>query len=321
MVVLLHVSAGLFLTWDQRWSAGNFYDSLTRTCVPIFLMITGATLLPKQEALQLFFRKRIVRIIPPLIFWSLFYLAWSSYTGQTTGNWALAILSGPTKFHLWYFYELIGLYLFIPVLRKFFQGSSRQDQLWFIGAWFVLASLLPIIKNLMVLRYHWSAELYDNALSNYNLSFFEGLVGYLVLGAYATQSKVGARAGWALFLICSLCTLAGSWWISAWLGKPSELFFDYLSPFVILAAYGLFVAFMDMKPGPPSKLVTVIGECTLGIYGLHIFIISPLFDSNGFSASVGNPWLEVPLVSVCVFLVAFAIIYLLRLFKPLRYVI
>ena len=320
MVVLLHVSSTPFLSWDHNWWAGNFYDSLMRPCVPLFLMISGATLLGRDEPLSVFFRKRFVRIIPPLLFWSLFYLAWSSYKGGQTGNWVLAILSGPVKFHLWFFYELIGLYLVMPVLRKFFNGSSRKEQLWFICLWFMIASILPTLRNLLQLHYSWT-DLFDQFLGNFNLAFFDGLLGYLVLGAYAAKSKTSATAGWALFIVASLCTMFGTWLVCSWLGKPSELLFSYLSPFVIAAAYGLFIVFMDMKKGAPSKLVTTIGDCTLGIYGLHIFIIDPLFNQNGFSVTIGNPWLMVPLVSLCVFLVSFSIIYLLRLVRPLRYVI
>ncbi|NTW74985.1 MAG: acyltransferase family protein [Chlorobiaceae bacterium] len=320
MVVLLHVSSGAFLAWNSNWWAGNFYDSLVRACVPLFLMITGATLLPRQEPISVFFRKRIVRVVPPMLFWSLFYLAWSSFNGENTGNWALAIIAGPTMTHLWFFYELIGLYLFIPVLRRFFNGSTRQEQLWFIGVWIVVSSILPMLRNLLSLQYSW-AGYFDNFLDNFNVSFFAGLVGYLILGAYAAQGNVSTKAGWALFAAASCCTMTCTWLVSRWLGKPSELFFDYLSPFVIAAAYGLFIAFMDTKAGTPSRLVTAISDCTLGIYGLHVFVIDPLFGRNGLSIANGNPWLTVPLVSLGVFLATFGIVYLLRLVRPLRYVI
>lgn len=320
MVVFLHVAAGPFLTFDRDWWAGNFYDSLVRACVPLFLMISGATLVPRDEPLQQFFTKRLVRIIPPLLFWSLFYLALGAFRGEQKGNWA-AIISGPVKFHLWYFYELIGLYLFMPVLRKFFNGSSRGEQLWFVGFWILVVSVYHLLGDLLgALDVGW-AEYIDNFFGNINISFFDGLVGYLVLGAYTMQSKVNGKLGLAVFTVASACTMIGTWLISYHLGKPSELFYSYTSPFVIAAGWGLFTFFMDTEQGPPSKLVTTIGECTLGIYGLHIFIIDPVLNRNGFSVAIGNPWLTIPLVSICVFLVSFIIIYLLRLVRPLRYVI
>src|SRR5437870_1550367 len=142
-VILLHVSAENFHAMDEKWWSANFFDSLSRASVPLFLMIGGANLLPKKETLAVFFRKRFVRIIPPLVFWSAFYLWWLQYNGVPVGNWAGAILSGPTMFHLWYFYALIGLYAIVPVLRKFYQHSTRGELTWFIALWFLVASLYP----------------------------------------------------------------------------------------------------------------------------------------------------------------------------------
>ncbi|WP_235502048.1 acyltransferase family protein, partial [Janthinobacterium sp. Ant5-2-1] len=65
MVILLHVSAENFHAFGEKWWAANFYDSLTRACVPIFFMISGANLLSKDETLGTFFRKRFLKIIPP----------------------------------------------------------------------------------------------------------------------------------------------------------------------------------------------------------------------------------------------------------------
>lgn len=172
MVIQLHVSAELFDVWDQKWWAGNVYDSLVRSSVPLFFMISGATLLPKQESIRVFFSKRFIRVIPPLLFWSIFYLWWLSYNGVKTGNWALAILSGPTMFHLWYFYALIGLYAFVPVLRKFYQHSTRQERAWFIGTWLTVTSLIPTAQNL-AFNLHCAGYIsFDRLPTTYQLSYF-----------------------------------------------------------------------------------------------------------------------------------------------------
>src|SRR3546814_17201773 len=87
MVVILHVAATRFGTFDDQWWASNFYDSLARSCVPLFLMITGVLLLGKQESLPAFLSKRFARILPPLLFWSLFYMTWNTLKGEQYGPW------------------------------------------------------------------------------------------------------------------------------------------------------------------------------------------------------------------------------------------
>src|SRR5690606_15327951 len=76
MVIFLHVAAIGFHDFVPGWWASNVYDSLLRSCVPLFLMLTGALLLRKEEPLHDFFSRRFSRIVPPFLFWSFFYLGW-----------------------------------------------------------------------------------------------------------------------------------------------------------------------------------------------------------------------------------------------------
>src|SRR3546814_18926659 len=87
MVVILHVAATLFGTFDDQWWASNFYDSLARSCVPLFLMITGVLLLGKQESLPAFLSKRFAGILPPLLFGSLLLMTWITLMDDQCGHW------------------------------------------------------------------------------------------------------------------------------------------------------------------------------------------------------------------------------------------
>jgi len=111
MVIVVHVAATNFYTFSDKWWATNFWDSLTRGCVPLFLMISGALLLNKDESLGVFIRKRFSKIIPPLLFWSLAYLALNNYRHVEPLT-IMQIFLGPAMYHLWYLYAILGLYLF-----------------------------------------------------------------------------------------------------------------------------------------------------------------------------------------------------------------
>ena len=319
MVILLHVSAENIHLMDDKWWSANFYNSLTRACVPLFFMLAGATLLLKDESLGVFFGKRFIRIIPPLIFWSAFYLWWLQYNGVNVGNWALAILKGPTMFHLWYFYALIGLYATVPLLRKFYQHSARREQLWFIGLWFLAASAFPLLRGLQASNE--CAYLQQGLLADtYHLSYFGGYIGYLLLGAFLAHGNGSVRVGLSIFFLASTGTMAATYWISKKLGTPCEFFYLYLSPLVILAALGLFMAAIGLRPGAPSRALRIFSDCTLGIYCLHVFIIDPVFKRGEISGTLGNPWITSLTTSVGVFLLAFVVIFLLRKIPWARYV-
>src|ERR1700743_565095 len=123
----LSAKTNLQNTSTTGWWIANVYDSLFRFCVPIFVMITGALLLPQDIGLKAFLKKRLNRILLPFIFWSLIYMAFNmalkirdeGYSNAIVyfGSWvSTQIIQGPS-IHLWYVYMIIGLYLFIPILQ------------------------------------------------------------------------------------------------------------------------------------------------------------------------------------------------------------
>ena len=51
------------------WWVGNVADSLVRFAVPVFLMLSGATMLGKEYSLTDFYKKRFLRVFLPFVFW------------------------------------------------------------------------------------------------------------------------------------------------------------------------------------------------------------------------------------------------------------
>lgn len=52
---------------------GAAYGAFLRPCVPLFVMITGALLLPVREETSIFYKKRILRVFWPFLIWSVIY--------------------------------------------------------------------------------------------------------------------------------------------------------------------------------------------------------------------------------------------------------
>ncbi|SKC94041.1 acyltransferase [Paraburkholderia hospita] len=320
MVVLLHVCGTNVHEFSERWWSANVYNSLTRACVPLFFMISGATLLHKDEPLGAFLRKRLVRIVPPLLLWSLVYLGWLYYCGVHTGNWIVAILSGPTMYHLWYFYAVLGLYAFVPVLRRFVQNCTSGELGWFLGIWFAAASAFPMVYSLV--RDPGCGYLRMGVLEEtYHLTNFGGYAGFFVLGAVLRDHAArlgGWRTGLPVFLAASVATGLAAYLQSASLGAVCEFFYLYLSPLVVLAACGLFIAVAGFPNSAPSSFLQRAADSTLGIYGLHILVIDRVAAFWGLSARFGNPWLTTPFTAAVVLAVCFVVIDSLRRIAPLR---
>ncbi len=222
-------------------------------------------------------------------------------------------------FHLWFFYTLIGLYLFVPIMRRFYQASSRTEKLFFIITWFVVASIIPTIHGLI--EDGQCGWLNPGILVDYySLQYFGGYMGYMLLGAFLADRENSVRQGIGMYIAASVGTTLLTYFISRKLGAPCEFFYLYLSPLVVVAASGLFIAFIGARPAATSTKVGWIAGSTLGIYCLHPFIIDPLFMSYGLIDLTGSGWVD-PIIATCgVFLLSLLIISFMRLFKILRVV-
>ncbi len=86
LVILQHVACINAFRYneitEQWWWFSNFYDSISRICVPLFFVLTGALMLGKQSDynnLKAFLYKRVIKIVIPLIGWSIIYSLYFVY--------------------------------------------------------------------------------------------------------------------------------------------------------------------------------------------------------------------------------------------------
>lgn len=57
--------------WYNLW--GSFYGSFMRPAIPLFVMVTGALLLPVRTTTPAFYKKRLLRVMVPFLIWSVAY--------------------------------------------------------------------------------------------------------------------------------------------------------------------------------------------------------------------------------------------------------
>lgn len=74
LVILSHCCDPFVAVFDNDrpvFLQGVMAGSLVRACVPLFVMMTAVLLLPVRIDLGSFYRRRLGRILPALVFWSL----------------------------------------------------------------------------------------------------------------------------------------------------------------------------------------------------------------------------------------------------------
>lgn len=314
LVVVTHLSGAYFMTPSENWDASNFFGSFSRVCVPMFLMLTGALFLKREEPLKYYYGKRLIRIALPLVFWSVFWLAWLSQSGNAPSNWALAIIKGPVIFHMWYFYLLLSMSLGMPVFVKFYVNSEPREVWSVILVWFFFCSLLPVIDP----GHHVYGSDQAGVTNVINYS------GYFLLGAALADLKISRfRAillGGGLFAFGGGMTVILTSWLTTKTGHASDFYYYYTSPAVVLASVGIFLAIVNCKRGPkPLHLVLmVLSECSLGVYCLHILTLDRLRAAFGIIGGPENAWIMIPVNAVLILLITVPVIYCMRLIKPLR---
>ena len=319
LVIVLHVSADTVATMGNGWFVANVLSSFSRVCVPLFFMVSGLTLLSKVETLNVFFRKRVTRIVIPLVFWSCVYLSWNNYNGVHTPSWIGSILSGPVMYHLWYLYVIIGLYALMPMMRRFYLNATQQEKIWGVALWFLVGSVWPAIVSIkggsscIVLLPTATADIYG-------LTIFGNAAGFFLLGAVLGEVSTKKSVGGILFLLGSILTCAAVYWQSNSAGHFCGAFYSYSSPFVVIAASGVFLMMMSLSKKPASLALTKIADCTLGIYCVHVVIFGGLFPRMGWSVAGDNVLITVLAISAATFVASFAVVYIIRLTRLGRFV-
>lgn len=226
-IVLLHTAANgvtQLPPGSSDWWLANFADSAGRVGVPLFLMLTGATLLNRPtESVSHFYRRRLQRLAFPVLAWSLIYLFWA----QLKAVWKQqpldlstklsGIVTGNNYFHLWFIYVVIALYVCLPALRFIWLRLNRREQITLT----VIALCLQQVG--LLLRFcrsgctqtsaHWPT-LPDFLVNAEQLPWpfwFIAYVPYVILGALLSQPRQQApltRQIQLLILVCGIIATA-----------------------------------------------------------------------------------------------------------------
>jgi surface polysaccharide O-acyltransferase-like enzyme len=296
-VLLLHVAATGVLAYGKvspsNWWTCTIYDSGVRSCVPLFVMLTGALILPSERPLEDYLKKRVTRIILPFAFWSLVYIAYHYFNhdaGAPVGlvptlKWIYGKLQVGAEFHFWYVYMILGVYLFAPILGKWCRAATEQELLYFLVIWsFTLFANIPVFSKYGI---------------RIDLTYFGGYIGYAVLGYYISVNKTATKKWLAIITISAgyLITLLGTYWLTAQNGHFIEQFYNPLTPNVALMAAGTFYLFRHASLPPITGLLAVIKDNSYTIYLSHILVLSVLKDW-GITEFIIHPAVGIPLLSL-----------------------
>ncbi len=152
--------------------------ALIAVAVPIFFMISGALLLPKQETLKELYQKRVARIAVVLLVFSVLQYGVKLWEGNAplSGRYFLQhILSEPMISPYWYLYTYLAYLLILPFLRKLVAVMDRRSYLYLFALLIAAEGVLPTALYLLGI---------PTANSFFVLPFVSNIVVYPLLGYY-----------------------------------------------------------------------------------------------------------------------------------------
>lgn len=284
-VVILHANWYVqFYDKTDCWWLRVLFEVLCYGAVPIFFMISGATLLgfKNKYSTKIFYKKRILKTFIPYLFWgNLFfwfhYFYKSSQHGinqsftETFWSYVHSLTTGFIPYtNYWFFIPLFLLYLFMPYLSELTRLSNKALISLWVGLFF-FQSFLPTIDNICKL----------------DISIIGGLpVGgffcYMLLGYILSNNDIENNN--LIFFIVSVLALLSL--IIRYLGifipeSRNDSFFSYFGLYVIFPCIWLFIAAKKLMKNPLkwySKLQT-LATYSFGIYLLHTFFRDILFNT------------------------------------------
>ena len=315
-VIILHCN-GVFWAFPKGslWVTSNLLETLFYWPVPVFFMLTGATLIDYRErySTKEFFIKRIKKTAIPFVFWSLVAMVYWTYT-VNGGVFALdlkqivtSIINTTYVDIYWFFIPLFAIYLSIPIV------SGIRDKVsvfrYAVAAALIFISVLPQLCGVFGIVFN--PDITPPAVSGYMMFPF---LGYLL--AKRDFTKKERLLVYALGVVGWAAQFFGTAWLSAGQETINTTFKGYTNLPSVLQAAAVFVFFkylglseITAKHPKIKSAVNTLSGLTFGIYLIHVYIVYQAPVLLGFN-SASLVWRT--LGALGVFAVCAAMVWLLK---------
>lgn len=327
-VIVIHATATIIYReniYTNGWMTANFYNSISRWAVPIFIMVSGLFFINFDLKKSL---KMSLKTIKILFVWSFIYFVGNATLKNKFYIFDLDFkeiivfiknfLKGSISPHLWYLYMLVGLYLSMIFLKKIVENSNKRELQFFIAIGFITYIVIPTITNFQIfsLLRTFTSKLYLNMFGCYFV--------YLLLGYYINKYNIEKKYR-IIFYIAAVFSLFLTYALTRHLSfidnKINEIFYGNSSINVFFVSVGVFllfrnINFVTLKDNYKKCIYNIVNK-TFGIYLVHQLVINTLNRFN-FNLKLFNVALSTPVVVAACFIISYCIIWFIDRNKILK---
>jgi len=318
---------------SSNWKSLLVYNSLSRPCTPLFIMMTSMLLLDpnKELSFKKVLKKYFARVLKCYIFWSVYYNVFNAYVinyNKKKYKWSsklvkqtiINIIKADNCGHMWYLKYIMVLYLVTPIFRKL---TENRNLSWYITSGLVvLGQLFPTTAELtsLPLKFYDIVKQYTEPLEN-----FGGVSAYYLLGhlldSHEFEKLKNVNYSYLMGASGSGLTVFLRFLSSYQENKDSNLFGDFGNINVGMSACGIFMFFKHAlgdwidkvmnNHNYLNKFMIALSDCSFGIYLVHMTVYH-LFSRFNLHTQSLNPIYWTAIYASIIYIVSFGIIFVMR---------
>ena len=268
-VVILHTSQSAFNFTPEKlhWWLAIFIQISFIWAVPIFFMISGATLLDYRQKYdtKTFMKKRLLRTVISFVTWS---IIWYSLTKHDLNIVHFVKLFTYDKIqpNFWFFYFIIPVYLTLPFVSVFTNKTHLNLVKYGIILYVFGVGIIGYSSNLL------HADMPDLIA---NLPFgITGGIGFFLIGWYLHHYPLNKHLAYGLSVIGGLGLITATLTLSFASGNTIRDAYSIFSIGGILLPIGIWVAVQQVhRPPKHPQLIKECASLSLFVYASHPIII------------------------------------------------
>lgn len=317
-VVMLHTNGVFweFSSTEGYWKTANIIETLCYFAVPVFFMISGATLFNFYDryGIKSYFLKRVKKTFIPYVVFSLLgvvfrvvYLHTLEASSVTPGMIIKGLLNGSGIVPIfWFFPHLFCIYLSVLL----FAAVSKERRKEVFSYLAIIGVILNVLLPFLVARFN-----IDIGFS-YQIGVVSGYLIYPLLGYVIHTNDFSLKTRVVFYVLGAGAVFAqayGTYVLSMNAGEIVSSYKGYLNLPAVLQAIAVFLLFKyeinrlvcRLKA---QKVFIVLSGYTFALYLLHWFIYNIIIKEFGVNTHamiyrVGAPFLIFAVVIGITFLV------------------
>lgn len=281
LIVMQHSISYSFTTLPvsgYEWKIMNFIFMISRMGVPVFIMCSGAGMLSREHTIKEIWRKNIFGLLKVYVGWMAVLGVWDVIQIWIRGENAnlrvmvnafiKCILFG--KYHTWFIFTLLGLYVITPLLYRIVQ--QKEYLFYYLLLSIVFTVILPVFSGV---------EQLDRLMAvadSINMHFVVGYSLYFVIGYFICRCMEHRWEKYAeiVFGLSVVTAYVLSIFISLQTEIANQEAYGLFSPCGFIMSVSLMVLFKKYI-GEERKSWFINGIAALQKYGIAIYLFHVIF--------------------------------------------